>query len=263
MAAASRLLLAGILSALPFVARSAPLTFSDATATFAQHFDRLWSPRQMIDGNIVGPLNGWAIFRLENEQQGLDPTLDETALFQLATPLAPGAHRLQFSIIQNYGDWHRLGNFRLGYTTDPSPGLGSADTPLPIASAGAPGIGFSIVGPGHLMASSQGPAAAVYTIVANIDAARPVTGFYLHALNDPTGMQYPTGGPGTYANGNFVVTEFSVSVIPEPNAFATLAIGIPLLGWLSFRNRRNGKSRTCKRGEPATDSGAPQELLTE
>lgn len=216
------------------------LPFSSAAATYEQNYGPgLWPAISMLDGDISSQLNGWAIFRKDNEDLGLDPTLSESALFTLTTPLAAGHQDLEFKIYQNYGASHRLGNFSLGYTTDSLPALSSTDTLVTINNVSSPGITFGLSAPGQILASGSGPDKATYTIAATVDSTMPVTAFFLHAINDPNGNSHPTGGPGVFANGNFVVTEFTVAVVPEPETYAMLLAGLVLLGFMARCRKEN------------------------
>jgi hypothetical protein len=113
-----------------------PVMFSDATATYYQTYNGSWLPSQMIDGIIDTGGNGWAIYQ-DNGQS--DQTLSETALLTLASPIAAGPHTWTITINQDYvgggGGAHLLGDFSLGYTTDATPNLSSAFTPLTITAA--------------------------------------------------------------------------------------------------------------------------------
>ena len=212
-------------------AAATELPFSGAVATYEQNYGPgLWPAISMVNGDTSSQFDGWAIFRKNYEDQGLDPTLSESALFTLATPLAAGPQLVQFRIYQNYGDSHRLGNFSLGYTTDSLPTLSSADKPVTIINASSPGITFGFSAVGQIFASVDGPANATYSIMGTVDAAMPITAFYLHAINDSNGGLYSTGGPGVYGNGNFVVTEFTVAVVPEPKTYALMLTGLGVLG---------------------------------
>ena len=216
------------------------LPFSNAVATYEQNYGPgLWPAISMLDGDTSSQLNGWAIFRKDNEDQGLDPTLSESALFMLTTPLATGHQVLEFKIYQNYGASHRLGDFSLSYTTDSLPTLSSTDTLVTINNVSSPGVTFDFSSPGQILASSSGPSKATYTIAASLDSATPVTAFFLHAINDPNGGPHPTGGPGVFANGNFVVTEFTVAAVPEPETYVMLLAGLGLLGFIARHRKEN------------------------
>ncbi|HZN65242.1 MAG TPA: PSD1 and planctomycete cytochrome C domain-containing protein [Tepidisphaeraceae bacterium] len=67
-------------------------------------------------------------------------------------------------------------------------------------------------GDGVLRSVYKVAAKETYTITAKADL-KNVTGFRVEALNDP---ELPAGGPGTAPNGNFVLTNFSVSAGGKP-----------------------------------------------
>ena len=215
--------------------RADPIIFSSAVATYYQGF---FAPSQMIDGILSGT-NGWAI--AQGTGTG-DQTLSESALLTIQSPLAAGPHSLTFTIYQNYGAQHLLGDFSLGYTTDASPTLTSTDNLLSITSASSlNGVTFSYPTQGQILVTNpnSAPDTDIYTIQANINSAAAVTGIFLNAINDPTNG-LPTGGPGLQpVNGNFVVSEFeassqTVAATPEPSACALLvasAVSGIALGW--------------------------------
>jgi Ca2+-binding RTX toxin-like protein len=192
-------------------ASASMLTFSSAVATFHQTWDQDNDPSQMIDGNFA-PNNAWAIYRGDGVANA---TLSETALLTLTTPLAAGHYSLTFTFYQYHGNpGHSLGDFSLGYATDASPGLSSADTPLVITGASSlNGTTFTFPATGQILAGGSVPAIDVYTIIADVNSATPITGFFLNVIDDPDNG-FPTGGPGRYANGNFLLTELTAAADP-------------------------------------------------
>lgn len=213
------------------------MTFSSAQATFHQTFDRDWNPAEMIDGTLSG-FNGWAIYR---NNGGGDQTLSESALFTLQNALASGPQSLTFTISQNYDQQHLLGDFSLGYTTDASPTLASAETLFTINGASSlNGSTFTFPTTGNILVGGAIPNTDVYTIEAGVDSATPITGIFLNAINDPANG-LPTGGPGRQPNnGNFVISEFqatSVAAVPEPGSIALLT-GMAVTGAAFLRRRK-------------------------
>jgi hypothetical protein len=99
-------------------ARTTPLAFSKAAATFAHGGH---GPELSIDAN---PASGWAI-------QGVPKTVDAAAIFTLAAPAGfPGGTRLRLTLRYQQGGQHVLGRFRLAATTDPDPQFGVPATML-------------------------------------------------------------------------------------------------------------------------------------
>ena len=134
------------------------------------------------------------------------------ALLTLASPLVAGQYDLTFRIYQNYygNPGHLLGDFELAYTTAASPTLSSPQTPVSIESATSlNGTTFSFLSPGELLANSSQNSVGTdtYTISASIDLPAPITGIFLDAIKNSA---LPGGGPGTFDNGNFVVSEFTL-----------------------------------------------------
>ena len=208
-------------------AHAANLSFSGASATFEQTFAGTWTAAQSIDGLIPAPgtpSSGWAIF-----DNGV--TASQTALFELSTPLAPGAYTLTYTLTQNYGSNHTLDTFSLAYTTAAGPGLASPQTLVSISSASSSGGATLTPTGGNIDASGTPLATDVYTIVANINAGAPVTGLFLNAIDNPG------AGPGRQGNGNFVLTEFAVNAapVPEPAQWALMAAGLAAISFVAKR----------------------------
>jgi hypothetical protein len=205
------------------------VTFSGATATFFQTvLPGPWPPSAMIDGIINAQDNGWAIFR--NDPALSDQTLSETALLTIAGPGVPAGPQVwTFVITQPFvgggAGGHELGDFALGFTTDKMPTLASTFIPFTITSASTlNGSTLTSLGNGELLAGGVRPITEVYTITATSMSMGPITGVFLNAINDPNNG-LPTGGPGRFDNGNFVVGEFAADVsrpheVPGPIAGA-------------------------------------------
>ena len=116
-------------------AKTATVTFGNATATYFQTFNGNWLPSQMIDGIISANGNGWAIYRNNGQP---DQTLSETALLTIPSPVPAGQQAWTITIYQSYvgagAGAHLLGDFSLGYTTDTMPTLTSIFTPFTVTA---------------------------------------------------------------------------------------------------------------------------------
>lgn len=195
-----------------------------ATATFSQNFDRNYFPSEMIDG-FTGPSNGWAIFD--------GSTSAQTAAFETTTDL--NANHIDLGMDFNHGTQHLLGRFRLSATTDdrstfadglPIGGDVTANwTVLNATSISVPaGLTGTVLGDGNILVSGTVPMTGSYAIGYDLPMAN-VTGFRLEAMEDPS---LPTNGPGLMSNGNFVVSELTItaSSVPEPASLLGLALGV-------------------------------------
>lgn len=99
-------------------ARTKPLAFSKATATFAQGRR---GPEMIIDAN---PDTGWAI-------EGLPKQVEPAVILTLAEPTGfAGGSRLKLVLRYEHGGQRVLGRFRLSATTDPEPQFGLPATVL-------------------------------------------------------------------------------------------------------------------------------------
>jgi hypothetical protein len=77
------------------------------------------------------------------------------------------------------------------------------------------GTKFTKLGDNSLLATASSPPVSGYTVTART-SLKGITGFRLEALTD---ANLPSYGPGRAANGNFVLSEFSVEAAPDvPNA---------------------------------------------
>jgi hypothetical protein len=256
---------AGFWGLAPTLVTSGPVTFNNATATFYQTYNGSWLPSQMIDGISAvqagsnPPANGWAIY--QNNGQS-DQTYSETALLTLATPVAAGPHVWTITVYQNYGGGHLLGDFSLGYSTDPTPNLSSTEIPFTVTGASSlNGTTFTSLGGGQLLAGGPLPSTDVYTITLTETSPVPITGLFLNVINDPNnGLS--TGGPGRMGLGNFVVTELTADVS------ATLALVVTTISATTdnvatILNPGNVVTLSLNFIEPVYVTGSPFLLLND
>ena len=82
----------------------------------------------------------------------------------------------------------------------------------PATYYGSVGAKFNKLEDHSLLATASVPPFSIYTVTARTTLTN-ITGFRLEAIADPN---LPFGGPGRAANGNFVLTEFSVEASPTP-----------------------------------------------
>jgi hypothetical protein len=200
---------------------------TDAWATLCQ---ALFDVSTSVDGSFDTGVNGWAIYPPSG------PIGSETAVYKAVTDISnPASTRLTFDLHTLHSNpGHNLGRFRIAVTNDdrslygqgvecgnPSPEGTATWTVLdPISAISLNGQTLTIQGDGSILASGTNPASDVVTIVAET-AMSGITGFRLEALQDPS---LPSGGPGRFSNGNFVLTELVV----DQEAFG--AVAVPTVG---------------------------------
>ncbi|BCT66954.1 PEPxxWA-CTERM sorting domain-containing protein [Nitrosospira sp. NRS527] len=228
----------------------------NATATYSQtnpQFPELWVPGKTIDGMPFGSFTSWAIF----EQPAIKA---QTIVWETQSNVGSSSG-LDFKFDLYHGDnipslTHYLGHFRLSYTTDDrasfANGLANGGdvsanwtviTPTSVSSSG--GDVFSILGDDSMLVTklnSNSSTHPTYTVLATINAA-DITGFRLEAMKDPS---LPFGGPGLDPTaGNFHLSEFVVTAVPEPKTYAMLIAGFGLMGFMA--RRRKGSLRMTSR----------------
>jgi hypothetical protein len=230
--------LARIRAALPAVALlallapsafSGTVTLQNAAATFSQSSPSSQPVSTAIDG-VFTPGNGWGIY-------GWSSSPPPIAVFQTVTNQGfVGGTLFTFNLYQDY-DWHSIGDFRLSITQDGRANWGAdgldtsgAWTVLnPLTAVATNGPTLAIQADASILASGTDPTSTVYTVTAwtNLTA---ITGIRLETL---TNASLPGGGPGRNGNGNFVLTEITVSdeisngsSVPEPGTLGTLAIAL-------------------------------------
>jgi hypothetical protein len=143
-------------------------------------------------------------------------------------------------------DTHTLGRFRLSATADDrgtfADGLqtggdvaASWTVLTPLTALATNGAALTILADGSVLASGTSPATSVYTVTAST-ALSGITGIRLEVLEDAS---LPFSGPGRFAaNGNFVLTEFTVDAaagtgdVPEPATAGMAAAAFVALAFM-------------------------------
>ena len=229
------------LAAIAAMPAQAQIALQNATATFSQSSPGTFNVSQSIDG-ITDSTGGWAIFNGGN-------TNAQTAVYEtVANAGLAGGTQLTFNLLQNYGTQHLIGRFRLSATTDnrslfadglQTGGAVSANWTVlaPTTFVATNGVTLSLLGDNSILSGGTIPNTSNYTVVANTSLTG-ITGFRVEVLEDAS---LPTSGPGRQpSNGNFVLTEFTVSqapsVAPEAGTFALMGVG--MVGTLLARRRR-------------------------
>jgi hypothetical protein len=193
-----------VLAAAALLASSAfaqsPISLANPAADFEQAgFEAVLT----IDGSLH-PTNGWAI---NGGGTSRTYTVETLADFESTAGI-------RVRLYHRHASDHRLGHFRLSYTTDargtfgPASGswsvldsnIGAFSDALETNTASAQVDGSWLVLPG-------GTGLADYILDYPV-LTSGITGFRLEVLVDPS---LPANGPGWAANGNFVVNEFEVS----------------------------------------------------
>lgn len=238
-------------------ANAQAIALQNATATFSQTLSGDFSVARAIDGITADGL-GWAI---AGSPTSGDITTAQTAVFETVTNAGVvGGTQLTFNLQQLYGTNHELGRFRLSLTQDnratfadglQSGGAVAANWTVlaPTSLLSANGATLTVLGDNSILASGVAPATDTYTVVATTNLTN-ITGFRIEALADSS---FGTNGPGRQANGNFVLTEFSISGVaapaaagaPEPGSFALILSGsVGMAGVLVRRRRVTAKAKT-------------------
>ena len=204
------------------------VTLQNATAGFSQGG---FPVSQMIDGDTTG--GGWA-------HDGAH--FDDAAVYETATDL--NLPTLTFTMTMVFGN-HQIGRFRISTTTDDrstfADGLQNGGdltanwTVLALTNlVSSGGATLTLLSDGSVLASGPFPNTDVYTFSATTSNPA-ITGFRLEVLTDPS---LPLNGPGAPTlNGNFVLTEFSITAIPEPATDALFAAGLVGFGVVALRRR--------------------------
>jgi hypothetical protein len=213
------------LAGLPHFSAGGQVILQQPTATFSQTSFADFLVGTAINGTVVDGL-GWAI------QFGIGY---QVAAFETATDIGyDGGSLLTFTLTHAFTlvPEHTLGRFRLSVTTDdrnsfadglPAGGDVTANWAVldPISFTSAHGAMLSELADYSILASGPSPDTDLYTVIA-ATLLTGITGVRLEALQDPS---LPFNGPGRQPqNGNFVLSEFEMSLdpIPEPSAWAIL-----------------------------------------
>lgn len=208
------------------------IELQNATATFSQSGDH--SISRSIDGVINQ--TGWAIFPQIQSQIAVFETKNNVGF-------ANGSE-LVITLTQAFGSSFTIGSFRLALTTDNrsnfADGLSSLgdvtatwQNIMPLTVASANGSSFTQDTSGKILALGNNPASDVYTI-STITTTTGITGLRLEVFTDPS---LPANGPGRSSSGNFVLSEFSASIspVPEASTMVMLLVGISALTILTGR----------------------------
>jgi hypothetical protein len=197
---------------------------------------------QTID-NVTTGVNGWAV----DPQEGQNHWVTFETSYNAGQP----GTTWTFNLIQNFNVGgngnHRLGHFRLEYTTDPRGNFANWTAVVPTSWSTVNGTVLTVQGDGSLFASGRdltgppasdpptgGPLTDTYIISAPlIDGG--ITGLRLWALAD---LSLPANGPGTRGNGNFVLSEFTA--VPEPSAYGVAGV-LAMLGLTACASLRRKK----------------------
>ena len=215
------------------------IILQNATADFSQSAFGDYSVGKAIDGNAFDDF-GWAVVP--------NTAATHTAVFETQSDAGfVGGTQLTFTLDSfNSNSGHNLGRFRISFTTDDrstfADGLanGGAVTanwvvldPATFGDTG--GATLTKQGDFSILASGTNPNTDIVTVTA-LTAVTGITGFRLEVIPDAS---LPSGGSGRYpVNGNFVLSEFTVSElstpVPEPASIAGCSAAL-LLGWGCWR----------------------------
>ena len=231
-----------------FAARAcgATVVLQNATATLSQAGG--WNVGTVIDG-VINAEVGWAVYNFS-----LNQAQAETAVFETSADVGfAGGSLFTFRLSQvNHNPQHTIGRFRLSVTTDSrdnfADGLANGGdvsatwTVLaPSTALATGGIQLDALSDGSILASGANPNNSVYTVTAGTTMEH-ITGIRLEVMEDAS---LPFNGPGRYpSNGNFVLSEFELDVVPVPEPSAVLLLscaGLALVTWRMLNRRRSGR----------------------
>lgn len=202
----------------------------NATATFSQHLTADFTPDKTIDGIISGTdWTSWAVFPEQFNTQ--------TIVWETKNDLTLNHGTVSFLLFHQEllaQPGHSLGHFRLSYTTDSRDQFadGLADggdvsanwIPIdPAFMSSTEGETFTEQSDFSIVVSEGKNQYPIYTIGSEL-TVEGITGFRLEAMSGRQPL-----------NGNFALSEFVVSAVPEPETYAMLLAG---LGVIMFGARR-------------------------
>lgn len=255
-----KVLLAAVLALVLTPSTQAALVTLQQPTASASYSQSGFGVAQAVDGITTSTFpswNGWAIDPNETRQQ--------TAVFETTSDtdfLAAGGFA-SIKLIQDFthanGDQnHQIGRFQLSYTTADrssfadglSSGglLGSGIWTVLDPSAyqayyrnGTLNLGTTLTELGDNSILAGGSNNRGYYVITAPLAISGVTGFRIDVLPDAS---LPHNGPGREpSNGNFVLTEFQVSAVPEPTTIIAGALLLLPFGASTIRFLR--KNRTA------------------
>ena len=194
--------------------RSLPLELNSAWGLpDGQHWDLYrWYPepaRLKGDAESFGPkaaimLKPFEVVLLEVVPAGQKPSLDRSFSAQpMPTAFAEPSRTVELTV--------RDANAAIGRKTS---AIWTVLTPSSAVSKG--GATLTKQADGSILASGKNPSPDTYTITADTKLTG-ITGIRLEVLDDP---QLPSHGPGRAYNGNFALSEFSVTAAPKGNPTA-------------------------------------------
>jgi serine/threonine protein kinase len=209
----------------PFGAR---VPLQNATATLSQNREAPWPVSSAIDGEFS--FGGWSIL---GHPEFVDDTHQQAAVFETASNIgfAEGS-LLTFRLTQHAGGQRTLGRFRLSVTTDSRddfadglPSAGDVSARWMVLDAvnyqSANGATLEKLRDGSILASGSSPETDVY-IISAFTALTEITGVRLEVLAH---RDLPASGPGRRPeDGNFVLTELELGILPRSNSAPPLAI---------------------------------------